>query len=447
MGQIQMFDTENLLNKDGVGITEEGIDIQSIYGDIPVDVADNSYLNIFRKNEKNIHNIALYPCKFIPELPSWAIKKYSKEGDVVLDAFCGGGTTLIEALKLNRNVYGFDYNPYAVLLSKVKSRFVDVDELNKHLSELITRFLQERREIALPTFKGVDFWFNQEVLRGLSVIKMHVNEIDSEEVRDFFRIVFSMAVRKTSYIATGQILTARRNDWKECEQYSERDTYEIFKSFAVDYISHLRAYTYECTKSNSFARVEQGDATNISLPEEADLIVASPPYINAMDYIWANRLRIHWLDLVRDDKDRLDLYENEMGTERIKAKEYKEVGRTGYGNIDETIQEIYDAYGSNQQSRLRSRVVYRYFVDMEAHLKSAYEKLKGGGRYCIVIGDNSIRKVKVRTTDFLIEIAERMGFEKELQFNILLKNRSLNVDRKLDFADIIKYDRMIVLRK
>ena len=84
---------------------------------------------------------------------------------------------------------------------------------------------------------------------------------------------------------------------------------------------------------------------------------------------------------------------------------------------------------------------------MEEHLKSAYKSLKRDGRYCIVIGDNNIRKVRVRTTDFLVEIAENVGFTKELQYNILLKNRSLNVDRKLDFADLIKYDRMIVLRK
>lgn len=84
---------------------------------------------------------------------------------------------------------------------------------------------------------------------------------------------------------------------------------------------------------------------------------------------------------------------------------------------------------------------------MEDHFSSAYKSLKVGGKYCIVIGDNTIRKVNVRTTDFLVQIASRVGFKKEFQFNILLKHRSLNVERKLDFADLIKYDRMIVLSK
>jgi DNA modification methylase len=447
MEQLKMFKDLSVVNSTNDSDAGEDIQIFRIDGDIPEDVVNNSYLNIFRNDKKSVHNIALYPCKFIPQLPRWAIEKYSKEGDTILDPFSGGGTTLIESRKLNRNVIGFDYNPYAVLIGKVKSAYYEQDVLEKNLQKLITNFINEEDEIPLPEFRGIKFWFNNDVLRALSVIKKHVNNMPEQNIKDFFKVVFSMVVRKASFIAPGQILTARRKDWKESKQYNEEEVYGLFRKFAVEYINYVVRFTDDCKNTKAETLVNIGDARDIKVNKKVDLIISSPPYINAMDYIWANRLRVHWLDLVKDDKDRLNLYKQEIGTESIKTKEYDKIGLTGYASIDKTIKEIYYSFDSNQQSKLRSRVVYKYFIDMEEHLKSAYESLKNGGRYCIVIGDNNIRKVRVCTTDFLVEIAENVGFTKELQCNILLKNRSLNVDRKLDFADLIKYDRMIVLQK
>lgn len=435
---------ENVVVDDDAG---QKIYIQNVYGEIPGDIDDNAYLNIFRNDEKSVHNIALYPCKFIPQLPRWAIKNYSKKGDVILDPFSGGGTTLIEARKLGRNAYGFDYNPYAALLCKVKSDLYDKEVLINITENLNDAFLKDKSQIRSPEFKGIDFWFNKNVIRALSVIKKHVSAIKDKKVKDFFYVVFSMVVRKSSYIAPGQILTARRKDWKDIRQFSEEEVYHMFRSFAIEYVNYVMAFTSECKNVDSSVHVSIGDARDINVSKPIDLIISSPPYINAMDYVWANRLRLHWLDLVKDDNDRLSLYKKEIGTESIRSRDYEEIGLTGYESIDETIKEIYYSFNSNQQSKLRSRVVYKYFLDMEKHLKSAYDKLKKDGRYCIVIGDNNIRKIRVRTTDFLIEIAEEIGFSKELQYNILLKNRSLNVDRKVEFADLIKYDRMIVLKK
>lgn len=47
------------------------------------------------------------------------IEKYTTEGEVVLDSFCGSGVTLIEALKANRRCVGVDLNPVAIKLAKI----------------------------------------------------------------------------------------------------------------------------------------------------------------------------------------------------------------------------------------------------------------------------------------------------------------------------------------
>ena len=49
-----------------------------------------------------------HPAPFPIELPHRLINLYSYEGDVVLDPFCGSGTTCLAAIKNNRNFVGYD---------------------------------------------------------------------------------------------------------------------------------------------------------------------------------------------------------------------------------------------------------------------------------------------------------------------------------------------------
>lgn len=58
-----------------------------------------------------------------PYIPRNILLRYSTEGDVVLDQFAGGGTTLVEAKLLNRNIIGLDVNDVALERCKEKIDF------------------------------------------------------------------------------------------------------------------------------------------------------------------------------------------------------------------------------------------------------------------------------------------------------------------------------------
>ena len=66
---------------------------------------------------------AKYRGNFSPFVAKNIILRYSKENDLVLDQFVGGGTTLIECKLNNRNAIGIDINPQAVELTKNKLKF------------------------------------------------------------------------------------------------------------------------------------------------------------------------------------------------------------------------------------------------------------------------------------------------------------------------------------
>lgn len=60
-----------------------------------------------------------------PYIPRNLLLRYSQEGDLVLDQFAGGGTTLVEAKLLNRNIIGVDVNDVALERCRTKTSFVN----------------------------------------------------------------------------------------------------------------------------------------------------------------------------------------------------------------------------------------------------------------------------------------------------------------------------------
>ena len=61
-----------------------------------------------------------------PYIPRNIILRYSEEKDLILDQFVGGGTTLVEAKLLNRNIIGIDVNDVALNRCKEKVDFEHV---------------------------------------------------------------------------------------------------------------------------------------------------------------------------------------------------------------------------------------------------------------------------------------------------------------------------------
>lgn len=74
------------------------------------------------------HNYYRYPARFSPLFASTVIAEFSSPGDVVLDPFVGGGTTLVEAALAQRVAIGSDINSLATFVSRVKTTPLVLDE-------------------------------------------------------------------------------------------------------------------------------------------------------------------------------------------------------------------------------------------------------------------------------------------------------------------------------
>lgn len=75
------------------------------------------------------HNFYRYPARFSPSLVRAAIDAFTKPGDLVLDPFVGGGTTLVEALASGRHCVGTDISSLAAFVTEVKTTIYSDGEL------------------------------------------------------------------------------------------------------------------------------------------------------------------------------------------------------------------------------------------------------------------------------------------------------------------------------
>ena len=131
-------------------------------GDLDYHNYDTSYAS---------HDFHAFPAKFPPQLPERFIRDLTETNDVVLDPMMGSGTTIVESILRGRNAVGFDIDPLARLITRVKCtplNAVKASDAGKqvvagaaariadHPGEL-ERVLSTRWE--KKTQKFVDYWF------------------------------------------------------------------------------------------------------------------------------------------------------------------------------------------------------------------------------------------------------------------------------------------------
>jgi site-specific DNA-methyltransferase (cytosine-N4-specific) len=364
------------------------------------------------------HNLHPYPCKFIPQIPNTLIQDLSSVGNVILDPFCGSGTTLVEALRLGRSAIGLDANPLACLISRAKTTCISsvevetlrtlADEMGGFSTQVVEGMQPLFPSLApilpeeLPTNKGIVDWFDAHIIEECAVIKKHCLQLTDEKLRSIALNAFSSVIVSVSRQDSETRYVRREKAIKRGE------TYRRFARMLHQSVDRLCEFSAEISPAQS-VKVIQG---NILIPPDisiVDLVVCSPPYPNAFSYHLYHRTRMEWLDM-----DQPTFKQEEIGSHRKYSRKGADAA------TEDTFRQ-----------------------ELQTILAWLARCLRLNRHACFIIGDSTIRGQVVHNDQLLIEVAEKAGFC--LEANI---ERQLQATKKSFNPAIgkIKSERIVILR-
>ncbi len=429
-------------------------------GELPIKVTDGQVFSISKDQTPFVtHNLYRYPTKYIPEIPRWAIHKYTSPEGIVMDPFCGSGTTNLEASLEGHPNFGFDVNPFSVLLARVKNtplspaRITEAREIFTNLLSTIGfNKTSEDPVCSEPALPNLEHWFPRENVQQLSCFKAGILDVDNVELREFFWIVFARVLKRCSFSDDQSPKPYVSTKHPKIPGNPREELQKSFE-FCLAAKEELSKVIPEClSKFGVRNSVQEKENTSIfsfqSNPAEfqefrgkIDLAVTSPPYINAFDLVRTFKIELYWLDFLRNPSEANAFKREFLGTEKIAAETYQTpVEPLEIPELDEKIRQIWT------KDRLRGHVVARFFRDYETHFDFMRASLRSGGRYVIVIGDSKIRGITIKSAQLLGLLAEKHSFSQELYFSYLIRDRYLRIPRQ-NRGGNIKYDRILVLSR
>lgn len=431
-----------------------------------------------KRSDVYTHLIHRYPAKILPYIPIFFLstEEYASSEELILDPFAGTATVMVESLfhpYYKRNSIGVEINPLARLIAKVKTTPLNLPELINQRNALIERIRAFHGDAPIPEFTNQDMWFSKRIQSDLAKILFCIEEVEDPDYKDFFLVCLSSIVRDISLadpkIPTPVILKASNftDDTRRKLQIENL----IKKKKRARPISHLKkAISRNINRVKTLNEVEdimsgrvrseivwddarhlrRGKLTSKGFIDKTDahqiadgsigMVITSPPYINAQKYVRTTKFELLWLGLV-DEHGLADLDRTLVGTERIPASEYKDLHLVGIPSADKVINQIY------RKSPERAAIVSRYFEDMRQVLNEVHRVLRDQGRCILVIGNNHICNIEVKSHKILSDIAsQECGLDVEMVLVDSIRSRGM-ITKRHETGGLVADDWVLVLKK
>ncbi|MCI4319776.1 MAG: site-specific DNA-methyltransferase [Thermoplasmata archaeon] len=398
-----------------------------------------SHDNRVSKADRAAHQWYRFVLSFPPHLVRHYAREFGLDGSsLILDPFCGTGTTLVEAKKLGIASAGIEALPFAAFASSVKVDWTpDPVELLEHslgVSEEACRRLRRQgifdsplegssasSRVRRPKLRQLDPTLNSLLLASsISPKPLHKALVLLDVLREYRDdryyshecLSFAQSiVRASSNLHFGPEVGLG-------EIKSDPPVVAPWLSamrVIVDDLEFLRA------RASTQARVYKGDSRHVSgflSAGSVDAVFTSPPYPNEKDYTRTTRLESVLLGFT-SDKASLRAIKQELirsnsrgvfraDTDDVLVAENAEIGKVA-DQIEARRMELRKTSGFE---RLYARVTKLYFGGMLRHLQDLRTTLKPGARLAYVVGDQaSYLRVMIRTGKILASLAESLGYQ------------------------------------
>lgn len=241
------------------------------------------------KDAHSLHYPVSWPVSFRPELPGYFINRYTRRGDVVLDPFCGGGTTTLEAALQGRLAIGIDTNPLAVRIAAAKASPADLTEVTLALQNVPLR-----RPVDLSVYRQVFApFYDADTFRELVNLRGFLSERDDRVSRFVELVALSLlhghSAGYFSVYSFPQVgLSPEEQEQLNCKRRQSPDYRSVVPRLLRKVASLLRDGVPSSLKGthgrHHFARGEAADLAAVK-SSSVDLVVTGPPLPREADTV------------------------------------------------------------------------------------------------------------------------------------------------------------------
>ena len=225
---------------------------------------------------------SMFPETFVEE---W-VQRLTEPGDVVLDPFCGRGTTPFQSLLMNRQAIGVDVNPVAYVLSGAKTNPPSVASVRRRLT-LLERKLSEAAPDSTPS-ELPEFFHVAYERRTLSELVFMRRELKWQS-SDVDRMIAALILgslhgdRGPSYLSNRMPRTISTKPDYSVRFWQERGLQPARRPL-FPLVRDRLAYRYESPTPALRGMIVHGDMRDIpyvtGLPTPVDAVITSPPYLD-----------------------------------------------------------------------------------------------------------------------------------------------------------------------
>ena len=404
----------------------------------------------------SVHGIHEYKGKFNPQIVKAILNILNiKKGDIVLDPFCGSGTTLVEAEHLDCIGIGIDINPMAVFISNSK-----IDSLSCEHTLMISIFektdalfhslITENHIQETPRTKYLSTWFDLSILNQIECLRKCIINCSCGH-HNIFLVLASNILRDYSLQDPLDLRIRRRSS-----PLPEKPLFEAFRNQFNQFMERVIA-----TQKIIGIRKNKSRANKIDVRSNIDLnlllkktpvaaIITSPPYVTALPYIDTQRLSLVWLDLIPPEKI-LSLESELIGSREFHNKQktvlLDEI-KTNTRKIPieqfNFCQFIQNSIGTKDGFRRKALpiLIYRYFADMQQMFLNIRKCVTPGTPYALVIGRNHTvldgQRIEINTTAHIKNLAENCKWVTKEIINLQTYQRfGYNQDNAVSKEDLL----------
>ena len=229
------------------------------------------------------------------------------------------GPLPLEALKLGRNAFAADCSEYSRVLTKAKMNPPqDVDTARKKINKINNQI----GKLQKPDLRHVPKWVRKffhndtlkEAINWATILRRPGNEF---YLACFLGILHHQRPGFLSYPSSHLVPYLRVRKYPKTD-YPDMYMYRAVYPRLVAKIERAMK-GLEVKKITTTAEFRKSDICNLTMPFEVDMILTSPPYMNMLDYIRDNRLRIWFIEPRMPAKNDLATTNNKLVYENIMA--------------------------------------------------------------------------------------------------------------------------------